>query len=534
MCLISSPHSASHCAWRFISTFRFGGKLRDARLWTIAPYGLIVAMLGGCATLDAQREVVQSADYVEHATGVQAEIVLHDEESARGKTDELLAGGISHDEAVQVALLNNPRARAAMLSVGVSRADFVQSTLFSNPTLTLSFRFPDGGGLANFEASLSQNIAELWLIPARKQVAQRQLDRTILQAANSLAVIALDARRAYTRARMASQQEAVARDTSVILDRLLEVAERRRQAGSGSEIDVNLARTRKLEAQTNLRNAELATIEAHSSLARILGLTQAPSSLELSAGLPDPEAFAVSPESLQEFARENRLDLRIAEKAVSQARAKSRAERRRFLKSIQVGFALERIERRSRGRRDWIEEVFYDSLQSGQLSPPNFMPRDEQTNDVILGPTFGIELPLWDQNQAQIAKADRLLEQTIQIRDALLVDVAQDIHARLARAKTAAENAIFYRNEQLPAAERNVELSREAYKVGRLNLLNVLEAEQSYLAARSGYLSALEDAAIAIVGLEQVTGRPATALLKQSESQTEDQLQDHSVTEVKP
>lgn len=188
----------------------------------------------------------------------------------------------------------------------------------------------------------------------------------------------------------------------------------------------------------------------------------------------------------------------------------------RFLKSLQVGFAMERIERRSQGDRNWLAETYYDTLQSGQLTPPNLMPREPQGTNAILGPSFGVELPLWDQNQAQVARADRVLEQSRQLRDALLIDVAQDIHTALARARTASENARFYRAEQLPTAQRSIELSREAYRAGRLSFLSVLEAQRNYFAARSGYLATMESAALATVDLERAIGRPASSLPAES------------------
>lgn len=501
LCNSSLRPTAFGCALS-LHTYR---KLATRSLMVLALSSLCLVMAAGCASLDARPDMRRSVEFVEQATGINAEALLHDSEVAKSKTVELLSEGLSPNEAVQVALLNNPRARAATLEVGVSRADFVQSTLFSNPTLALSFRFPDGGGLANFETALTQNIAELWLIPARKEVAQRQLDRTVLQAAQTIAGIAFDARRAYARAVTASQQEAVMRDTLGISERLLETAELRRQAGTGNEIDVNLARTKKLEVDTNLRNARLATLEAHSELARVLGITESPDTLALEASLPEPGGWALSPESLQELAIENRLDLKIIEQSVAHAEARLREERARVFQSVDLGLAFERAERRS----------------------------GDETN-TITGPAFGIELPIWDQNQSQIAKAERLLEQTRQFRDALLVDTAQDIYSRLARAKTAAENAIFYRDEQLPAAERNVTLSREAYKAGRLSFLNVLEAERSYLDARSGYIDALESAAIATVELEQVTGRPAPYLLSQSEQPEIEIGSNDSTSEIEP
>ncbi|MGB0716124.1 MAG: TolC family protein, partial [Phycisphaerae bacterium] len=137
--------------------------------------------------------------------------------------------------------------------------------------------------------------------------------------------------------------------------------------------------------------------------------------------------------------------------------------------------------------------------------------------DVILGPTFGIELPLWDQNQAQIAKSDRMLEQLLHVRDAALVNATQDIHTRVARMETAAENARFYESLQLPAARRNIDLTREAYASGKLTFLTVLEAERKYLATRSDFLLAMETFALAMVELERATGCPAASWESQGE-----------------
>ncbi len=478
----------------------------------LAAAGACAVILAGCASLDARHELEHGAAAVEGAVGVSGALLTLEEQTAREKTAALLGDGLTADEAVQVALLNNPRARAAMLSIGVSRADFVQATLFTNPTLTLSLRLPDGGGLANFEAALTQNIAELWLIPARRRVAQRELDRTVLDAARIAASIALEARIAYVRVVRAAGQQTLAQDQLQITERLVEIAGLRQEAGSGSEVDINLARSQHLEAQTALRNARLAGVEARAELARLLGLSTPPNELTPTDRLAEPATGLSAADALQQLAREHRLDLRIADQTVATAEARLREERVRFLKSLEIGLALERSERRSPGDRNWAAETFYDSLQSRALTPPNLMPRPSSGHDVLLGPTLGVELPLWDQNQAQIAKAELLHAQSVQLRDALLIDVAQDIHSRLARAQTAAENARFYRDEQLPAAERSAQLSRDAYRAGRLPLLSVLEAERNLLTARSGYLAALEAAALAMVDLERATGRPAAGL----------------------
>lgn len=472
--------------------------------------------LYGCASLDARPDMERAAQFMERAVGAPGELLSRDGAAAETATRELLDSGMSAEEAVQVALLNNPRVRTAMLSISVSRAEFVQSALYSNPSLFLSVLLPDGGGRPYVEVNLAQNIAELWLVPARTKAAQHDLDRVVLEAARTAANVVLDVRRAYVRAVQADAQINLADDGLDIAAELVEIAELRQQAGSGSEVDLNLARASKLQAEMNLRNATLAAVDAKAELSRLLGLSGDPQHIILAEPIHEGATWGVTPEQLQEIARTDRLDLQIMDQAVASAEARARLERVRFLRSVDIGFSLQLAERRSRGDRDWLAETFLDSLQSGAPTPPNLMPRPAQDPSTIAGPTLSLELPIWDQNQAQIAKADRELEQAKQQRDAILIDAAQDIHVGLARVRTASENARFYCDKFVPTAERNVSLAQHGYRVGRVPFLSMLEAQRAYITTRTNQLEAQRDAALAEIDLERVTGRPIATLLERA------------------
>ena len=483
---------------------------RAHRLAAMAGMAL-AAVTAGCASLNPRPDIERSAEAVERAIGVRADAIARDDDVAETTTRELFADGLTADEAVQFALLNNPRIRSAMLSIGVSRADFVQSTLYSNPSIFLSFRLPDGGGRSNVEFNLAQSIAELWLVPARKEAAQRDLDRTVLNAAQTTAGIVWDVRQAYVQA---AQAESIVElgdvGLRISLD-LVEMAELRQRAGSGSEVDVNLAKSQRLQSEINYRNARLAMIQAKAALCELLGHTGDPEKLSLADKLSPPSIQNVTADHLQEIARAARLDVQAMDQAIASAEALARLERVKFLRSVDLGFAFELAERRTRGNRNWLAETYYNSAQSNALTPPNFMPQSSQNvTNTIAGPTISMELPILDQNQAQIAKADRVLEQTRRLRDTLLVSVAQDIYAGLAKARTAAENARFYHDEFVPTADRSVSLAKEGYRIGRVPFLSLLEAQRAYLTTRGAELGALRDAAIADIELERVTGRPAS------------------------
>jgi len=111
--------------------------------------------LAGCATVDPTPDYQRAGQYVTQATGQQSIYQPGDDEAIiADKVKDLLAGGITADEAVQICLLNNPGLQAAFMDVGMARADVVQSGLLSNPSLGMALGFPAGGGLANIEAGL--------------------------------------------------------------------------------------------------------------------------------------------------------------------------------------------------------------------------------------------------------------------------------------------------------------------------------------------------------------------------------------------
>ncbi|MBK8269375.1 MAG: TolC family protein [Planctomycetes bacterium] len=232
---------------------------------------MILVALTGCATVNPRADFDRAARAVDRAVGIDTLYRPDDGRDINRRVTELLDGGLSAEEAVQVALLNNPRLQAALFKLGISRAEVVQSGLFTNPTLAVSLRWPDGGGLTNLQAGLAQNIAELWQISYRKQAAERDLDRTVLEVAREASVIALDARTAYWRAVRAHRDGELARENLELAQTLHQLVISRREAGAGSDVDVNLAESQLMGTELWLRNAALATVEASAALATHLG-----------------------------------------------------------------------------------------------------------------------------------------------------------------------------------------------------------------------------------------------------------------------
>ncbi len=460
--------------------------------------------------MDPKRDYGAVTQHVAEATGQDSVYRPDQEDAVESRVEALLAGGLAADEAVQVCLLNNPGFQAAWMDVGMAKADLVQSGLLSNPSLGGSLRLPAGGGLANLEVTIAQNIADLWQIPVRQRVAQAALDQAILRLARQAAELAADARAAYVRATGTQELHKVALDNLAIARQLLDLAIGRQQAGAGSELDVNLSRSAVLEAELSVESARLAASEARRSLARLLGLSIDAEKIGLSDPFPSSSPGLPSAEDLIAIAREKRLDIRAASQAVAQTDARVREEYLKIFPTLELGLAMERAQRQAQPGRNILADTARASIANGGLTAPEIQPRSErrQNTDFIIGPSWGLELPIFNQNQAQIAKAQYARQQAEKALASANQRMTQEVRSASDQMGTAWRIVNAYRDQFVPLAQSNLDLSRESYKAGRASFLSVLESQRFFLDTRRRSIEALQTAAAAVPELERAVGIP--------------------------
>ena len=431
---------------------------------------------------------------------------------AEERVNNLLDGGLTADEAVQVALLNNRALQAVFEEIGVSRAEVVASGLLSNPTLGLSLRFPDGGGRSSLTLALAQQLVDLWQIPVRKRIAESQLEQTVLSVARQAVTLASETQVRYWHLLALQHAEALGREDVELARQSVELARERFSAGEAGKLDVNLARAALLETEQRLITLRGELKGARAELARVLGLSRTEHHWELSDDLPEAAAEELDEDALLEGALVHRLD---AQAAIMQVRAAEAEVRRQVLDTfpnVTIGTELERTDSRALPGRKVLADTARASVRSGQLTVPDIQTRGErrfersQIIDSLLGPTVEITLPIWHQNQPQIAQARYHAAQCrLQFED-LLDQIAQDVDTAVATARSAAEAAAFIRDEALPLTRENVEAARRAYRAGEESIVALMEAQRGLLAQRREYVNARRDWAIALAELQRAIG----------------------------
>ncbi len=476
----------------------------------------VAAALAGCATVNPQPDYQRAAEHAGRSTGHSRLFSPERLESDARYVDQCLSGGLTAEEAAQVALLNNVELQAALYDIGAARAEVVQSGLLSNPSLAFAVRLPSAGGLANIDFDLSQNIADLWQIPSRKRAAERSLDETILSVARLAAETAVRAKTAYYAAVGADLRLEIAKENLEVGQRVLELTEFRRQAGAGSELDVNLARGVLLDAELVVKQARLAAASARRTLATALNLSLRADEIVLTDALPDPPAHALDDESLTGVAHTERLDARALRQSTFAAQERLALEVRRVFPNVLLGLAFERDARPRSRDRDLLADTARTSIAAGQLTAPGIEPRSarDKDTDFIIGPSLSLELPIFDQNQAQIAKARYALEQRLSLLRGLERTIDQEVREAADRARTAWDVARFYRDEVVPQAQKSLDMSRESYHAGKASILSVLDAERTFLTTRDSYAEALRAAAAVVPELEGAVGLPIAELLR--------------------
>jgi outer membrane protein TolC len=173
--------------------------------------------------------------------------------------------------------------------------------------------------------------------------------------------------------------------------------------------------------------------------------------------------------------------LRAAERAVAAAEERVALERRRRFPEVSAGLSAER-------------------------------PEGGSSADLLLGPAAAIELPIFDQNQAQLSRAELELAEQRKEHEALVAEVSQEVRAAFDTAEVASRAAAFARDELLPQAERSASLAGKAYELGDTTVLTLLQAQKTVLEARRAGIEARLEAAISRIELERAAGAPLDGL----------------------
>jgi cobalt-zinc-cadmium efflux system outer membrane protein len=252
-----------------------------------------------------------------------------------------------------------------------------------------------------------------------------------------------------------------------------ELATRQHEAGNIN--DLTLTREQAVLEQTrlDLEQDELALVESRELVNRALGLWGPRTAWALAEKLPEVPSQEPSLEHLESRAVAERLDIQAAR--------------------IQQELLWNALELARTSRYFGVVEVGAHVHQDADG------PR-------LLGPTLSLELPLFDQRQALIARLEAQYAQATRRLDAVSVDARSEVREARARMLSARRVIERYKRSVLPLRERAVEQSQLQYNGMQIGLFELVATKQAQIDAYRAYLDAVRDYWIARADLELAVG----------------------------
>lgn len=370
--------------------------------------------------------------------------------------------GIDQDEAVALALTNNPAFQDVLVDLGFTQADLIQAGLLTNPSF--SILFPWGPKQLEFTATFP--LEALWLRPRRVAVARLQADRAAETLVQQGLNLIRDVKVAYTDLMLARERARVADEALKLRQRIQDLSESRLRNGDLSELEASTARVDALRAH---EEAQRARYDAQMVEQRLRLLTGA----KEGEFKPKDEHITVDAarEELERRALAARPDLRAAELGIEAA-------------GKRVGLAK--------------AEIF---AISGVLDA------NRTDRGIEMGPGAQLPIPIFNHNQAGIARARAEMERAswnyLAVKDRILLEV-RDAYTRLAQAQAALAE---WDQKILPPLETTTRQAERAFELGNVSLLLVYENTRQLLTARVRHAEIEADLRRAHAELERSVGQ---------------------------
>ena len=401
-----------------------------------------------------------------------------------------LDDGLTEDEAIAIALWNNPALQAEMTALGLARADLIEAGQLRNPSLTLIFPF----STRILESVANWPFEALWQRPRRVAAAKLELERVGESLVSRSLDLVRDTRLAYADYALAQRRASVASEATRERGEIVTIVNARFRAGDISELETSAARLDARLAEEQTTRFAHDVVIARDRLRALLGVANnepgieiimspatepagVDQSVSLKARTASPAASVASDQSetlngLIEQALDARPELKAAQLAIEAAGQRAKWERSRIL-------AVSAIAKEYGRGADGFEQ----------------------------GPGAQIELPIFNRNKGGISRAEaeieRAAKQLIAARQRVVAEV-REAYTQLTQAR---ESSDLWRARLLPPLEDDIRSASRAYKAGDASYLFVLETTRRLTDARLREIELQAATARAFIALERSVGR---------------------------
>lgn len=448
-----------------------------------------LGLLAGCSAMEPGLGFDDVESQVASRTGASTHWNTGSSEDAEAQAavTALLAGELSADGAIQVALLSNRELQAMYEDLSIAQADVVQAGLLHNPVFSGEVRFASGGGGTAVVLDAAQDFVSILSMPLRRGRALAEFETAKLRVTGAVLDMAFETRTAFYDMQAAEQMRQMRSTVLEATGASYELALRLRAAGNNRELDVQRERALVEQSRLDLAMAEADVVRARERLNALMGLwgegAVAWRAADRLPALPEADpALSSGGPGLESRAIEASLELAILRREGEiAARTAGIARPFAWLDSAEVGVAGER-----EGDGAWS-----------------------------VGPSLALPIPLLDQGQAAIGAAQARYRQAAERLTARAIEIRARVRAAHSDVVWAYDRATYLQSVMLPLRAGIVDQTQLQYNAMQVSAFELLQAKRDQITTGGEFIAAVHDYWLARATLDQIlAGRlPATSMI---------------------
>jgi len=388
---------------------------------------------------------------------------------------------LSLPQVVEISLQNNGDLKSFREEKGIRDAGKVRAGLLPNPTLDLEAGTGALTGSSD-ENNLAIGVSQEFLLAGKRDkrltVAERELEAYRWQLADRERALREEVKSIFYDAMLAEQRLKLA-DRSIELNRqLLEVTKERLAAGDIPELEMNLAKVELTRSEGTRIEVERVLLQTRARLFTFMGLPAGEAPV-IAGTLDNGISLNKNLAELKQLALGKRPDLKALE-----------AEKGRGDADIILAEA--------EGVPNLTAGLFYTHDRRTDATGTG----EEKVRDNLIGIRLALPIPLFDKNQAGVQEARAKRSSSESRLTAATRNLERDVETAYTSVLNAEKVLALYKSNIIPQLEENLQLTQEAYRLGEVGILSVIQEQKKFFEVSEGYLTAQHDRQTALVKLE--------------------------------
>lgn len=388
---------------------------------------------------------------------------------------------LSLKDAIDIAMENNHHVKSAIATLPIAEAQLIIAKYRPNPVVGANSEIVSGGSTHPLQVGGQIEIGRkrYWRI----KVAKEEISKRELEIAKVLWEIHTEVHSTYAALSAGLKLFELAKERKDFYVSLLDVAQKRYQAGDISMLELERAKIELLRAENDLADFDERLKRAKVDFNHILGreavaevVLEDPEKLKPKIKLDEYDPL----ENVLNQALNKRLEMAILEKDFGITRAK-------------------------------LKKAFWEKIPNlyieGGPARPNY-------HSNVWGPYVGaqVEVPIFNRKQGEITEAKAQVEYLQKEKERIQHDIAIDVANSLRELEVREKQVGNFEGKLLSESENIIEMIRMGYKRGKLSFTDVLNSEQQNRDIKVKYIESLLNYQLALAELEYAVGIPLYGL----------------------